>query len=155
MRRKETSRIRTATNFLRRSAGPSEDALHSSVTNVADFRVLQTSHSPLKIGGKTLSLSIAAKKCTVVAWQRRLQAAVDLTSRRCVFLNFFIWGLGLQCAILVRNETSEPLHLGYNLPPTPAPCSSGIAWCVPKSLPKIPTKTSKNGKRRGRVEKRV
>ena len=95
VRRTETQRIRTATNFLRRSAGSSEDTLHSSVTNVADFRVLQTSHSPLKIGGKTLSLSIAAKKCTVVAWQRRLQAAVDLTSRRCVFLNFFIWGLGV------------------------------------------------------------
>ena len=107
MRRTETQRIRTATNFLRRSAGSSEDTLHSSVTNVADFRVLQTSHSPLKIGGKTLSLSIAAKKCTVVAWQRRLQAAVDLTSRRCVFLNFCkgpwcFWGR--NSAILVRNR---------------------------------------------------
>ena len=66
VRRTETQRIRTATNFLRRSGDPTEDALHSSVTNVADFRVLQTSHSPLKIGGKTLSLSIADKKCTVV-----------------------------------------------------------------------------------------
>jgi hypothetical protein len=110
MRRKETSRIRTATNFLRRSAGPSEDALHSSVTNVADFRVLQTSHSPLKIGGKTLSLSITVKKCTVVAWQRRLQAAVDLTSRRCVFLNFFKgpWGCNAQFWYVI--ETFSNLH---------------------------------------------
>ena len=73
--------IRTATNFLRRSGGPSEDALHSSVTNVSDFRVSQTSHSPLKIDDKTLSLSIVVKKYTVVPWQRRLKADVDLTSR--------------------------------------------------------------------------
>ena len=110
MCRKETSRIRTATNFLRRSPGPSEDALHSSVTNVADFRVFQTSHSPLKIGGKTLSLSITVKKCTVVACQRRLEATVDLTSRRCVFLNFFKgpWGWNAQFWYVI--ETFSNLH---------------------------------------------
>ena len=67
VRRTETHRIRTATNFLRRSAVPSEDVFSSSVTNVADSRVLQTSHGPLKIVGKTLSPSIAAEKCTVVS----------------------------------------------------------------------------------------
>jgi hypothetical protein len=48
----ETQRIRTVTNFFRRSAVPSEDIFSSSVTNVTDSRVLQTSHSPLKITGK-------------------------------------------------------------------------------------------------------
>ena len=36
--RKETQRIRTATNFLRRSTVPSEDVFSSSVTNVPDSR---------------------------------------------------------------------------------------------------------------------
>ena len=69
VRRTETQRIRTATNFLRRSAVPSEDVFSSSVTNVTDSRVFQTSHGPLKIVGKTLSPLIAAEKCTVVSWE--------------------------------------------------------------------------------------
>ncbi len=32
----------TATNFLRSSGGPSEDVLHSSVTNATDFRGMET-----------------------------------------------------------------------------------------------------------------
>ena len=55
---KEPLRIRTTTNFLGRSGGPIEDVFCSSVTNVVDLRVFQTSHTPLKIPGKTLSLSI-------------------------------------------------------------------------------------------------
>ena len=51
--REETQRIRTVTNFFRRSAVPSEDIFFSSVTNVTDSRVLQTFHSPLKIVGKS------------------------------------------------------------------------------------------------------
>jgi hypothetical protein len=85
----ETQRVWTATNFLRRSGGPSEDVLHSSATNAEDFRVLQTSHSPLKIGDKTLSLSISTKKCTVVEWHGRLQAAIDLTSHHSGFFELF------------------------------------------------------------------
>ena len=77
---------------------------------MSHFRVFQTSHNPLKIGGKTLSLSITAKKCTVVACQRMLQAAVDLTSRRCVFLNFCKGPWGCNAAILVRNQTFSNLH---------------------------------------------
>jgi hypothetical protein len=48
----ETQRIRTVTNFFRRSTVPSEDVFSSSVTNVTDSRVLSSSHSPLKIAGK-------------------------------------------------------------------------------------------------------
>ncbi len=67
--RTETQRIRTATNFLRRSPVPIEDVFSSSVTNVGDSRVLQTSHGPLKIVGKTLCPSITVEKYTVVSWE--------------------------------------------------------------------------------------
>jgi hypothetical protein len=69
---KETPRIRTGTNFLRCSTVPSEDVFFSSVTNVMDSRVVQTSHSPRKISGKTLSLSITVEKYTWrVGWSFR------------------------------------------------------------------------------------
>ncbi len=68
VRRKETQRIRTATNFFETFCSP-QDVFSLSVTNVADSRVLQTSYGPLKIVGKTLSPSIAAEKCTVVSWE--------------------------------------------------------------------------------------
>ena len=112
--RKEPLRIRTATNFLGRSGGPSEDVFCSSVTNVADLRVLQTSHSPLNIPGKTLSLSITTEKYTVVPWQHSVTSVVDLTSCHDSFLNFWkgpwcCWGR--NSAILVRNEiTSMALY---------------------------------------------
>jgi hypothetical protein len=68
VRSTETQRIRTATMFARASGGHSESALRSSVTKTAQLIVLQPSRSALTIPGKTLALSIATKKCTVVAW---------------------------------------------------------------------------------------
>jgi hypothetical protein len=115
--------------FLRRSGGPSEDALHSSVTNAADFRVLQTSHSLLKIGGKTFFLSITVKKCTVVVWQRRLQASVDLTSRHGGFFELLespwcFWGRNSTMWVRSRKnvkisvnrlESVNPNHLDIRI----------------------------------------
>ena len=65
MRRKESPRIRTATNFAGPSAGHSESAFCSSVTKVAALMLLKTSHSPLTMTTEKLWLSIAGEKHTV------------------------------------------------------------------------------------------
>ena len=69
IRRKEKPRIRTATKFAVSSAGHSESAYCSSVTKVAAFMVLQTSHSSLTITTENLCLSIAGEKHTVASRQ--------------------------------------------------------------------------------------
>jgi hypothetical protein len=69
VRNTDTQRIRTATKFVRSSAGHSESALRSSVTKTAQLIVLQPSRSALTMPGETLALSIATEKCTVVCWQ--------------------------------------------------------------------------------------
>ena len=66
--RKETQRIRTTTNFLRRSGVPtSEDVFSSSVTNVTDSRVFHThpSHSETsRLLTSSLSLGVPVPRPT-------------------------------------------------------------------------------------------
>ncbi len=66
MRNTDTQRIRTATKFVRSSAGHSESAIRSSVTKTGQLIVLQPSRSALTMPAETFSLSIATEKCTVV-----------------------------------------------------------------------------------------
>ena len=83
MRRKEKPRIRTATKFAVSSAGHSESAFCSSVTKVAAFMLLQTSHSPLTIAAENLCLSIAGEKHTVASQQRMVTSSCSSSLPPC------------------------------------------------------------------------
>jgi hypothetical protein len=58
--------------FVSPTAGHSERVFCSSVTKVAEFMFLQTSHSPLTITTETLRLSITGEKHTVTCSQHIL-----------------------------------------------------------------------------------
>ena len=88
VRSTETQRIRTATKFAGPSAGHSERAIRSSVTEAVPLIVVQPSRIALTIGADTLCLSITAEKTTVVPGGMVLPAAVHLYQPPCWFSNF-------------------------------------------------------------------
>ena len=85
----ERQRIRTTTMFTGPSAGHSESTFCSSVMKVAEFILLQTSHSPLTITAETLCLSITGEKHTVASWQHIVAISCPTSLHPCCVFRCF------------------------------------------------------------------